>query len=314
MPKLLNSKDWASILKKTFNSQSSWIIPAAIPLIKCQKLDVISKYLAQGNALNAMITITEVQRIVISPAAPVGAAPFAPPAPDPGRGAPKVYTDPLPDFSGDVVDYEEWERKAGATIKQTAYKGLLDSPARNGDAVEEARSKELYNMILSCVAGGHALNTIEKVRDDNNGLECGFKAWKSLKDWYLDPTQKDSLISYWERKLDGVTLDKDSSATEYINNFEMYVRKLTKLSENWSDDKMCREFKRGVSDSDYETEVRVHTGNFKSLVDILRKREQDLERSADHRSRSNKRACRVQIQEDQENETHDKQNNIKGKT
>ena len=99
-------------------------------------------------------------------------------------------------------------------------------------------------MILLCVAGGHALNTIEKVRNDNNGLECGFKAWKSLKYWYLDPSQKDSLISYWERKqLDNVTLDKDSSATEYINNFEMYVRKLTKLGENWSNHKMCREFK-----------------------------------------------------------------------
>ena len=289
--------------------------PEYIPLIKRRKLDVISRYLAQGNALNAMITITEIQQIVSTPVAPVGAAPLglAAQAPDPGRGAPKVYTDPLPDFSGDVVDYEDWERKAGATIKQTAYKDLLDSPATVGNTVEEARSKELYNMILSCVAGGHALNTIEKVRDDNNGLECGFKAWKSLKDWYLDPSQKDSLISYWERKLRNVTLDKDSSATEYINNFEMYVRKLTKLGENWSNEKMCREFKKGVSDSDYETEVRVHSGTFKSLVDKLRKREQDLEHSEDHSRRSNKRLRRVHFQDDKE-ETADDDRNIKGKT
>ncbi len=90
--------------------------------------------------------------------------------------------------------------------------------------MEEARSKELFNMIFSCVAGGHALNaTIEKVHDDNNGLECGYLAWKSLKDWYLDPTQVDSMIFYWERKLGDVNLDVDTSATEYINNFEMYV-------------------------------------------------------------------------------------------
>ena len=51
-------------------------------------------------------------------------------------------------------------------------------------------------MILSCVAGVHALNTIEKVRDINNNVECGYKDWKDLKDWYLDPTQIDLMISH----------------------------------------------------------------------------------------------------------------------
>ncbi len=158
--------------------------------------------------------------------------------------------------------------------------------------MEEARSKELFNMIFSCVTGGHALNTIEKVCDDNNGLECRYLAWKSLKDWYLDPTQVDSMIFYWERKLLGdVVLDVDTSVTEYINNFEMYVRKLLKLGENWTDDKKVREFK---ADPDYDTEVRVHKGNFAKLIETVREREQDLECSATHqRSQKNKRTRRA---------------------
>ena len=52
-----------------------------------------------------------------------------------------MYTDMLSDFSGEAVDYEDWERKAGATIKQTAYKDLLDNPATDGDVVAEAQSK-----------------------------------------------------------------------------------------------------------------------------------------------------------------------------
>ena len=88
---------------------------------------------------------------------------FPPGAPDPYRGAPKVRTDMLANFSGEAVEYKDWESKTGATIKLTAYKDLLDNPATPGDVIAEARSKELYNMILSCVAGGHALNTIEKV-------------------------------------------------------------------------------------------------------------------------------------------------------
>ena len=82
---------------------------------------------------------------------------------------------------------------------------------------------------MSSVSDGHALNTIEKVRDDNHGLECGYLAWKAFQDWYLDPAQKDSMIHHWEQKLKSVALDKDTSATEYINNFEMYVRKLVGL-------------------------------------------------------------------------------------
>ena len=87
--------------------------------------------------------------------------------------------------------------KAGATINQTVFKYLLDNPATAGDVVAESQSKELYNMIILCVAGGLALNTIEKVRDSNRNVECVYKAWIALKAWYLNPTQVDSMISHW---------------------------------------------------------------------------------------------------------------------
>ena len=74
-------------------------------------------------------------------------------------------------------------------------------------------------MILSCVAGGHTLNTIEKVRDSNRNVKCGYKAWISLEDWYLDPTQVDSTIYHWKNRLDLTVLYVDTSATEYIKQF-----------------------------------------------------------------------------------------------
>ena len=69
----------------------------------------------------------------------------------------------------------------------------------------------------------------------------------------------------------------------------MYVRKLVKLGETWSDDKKVIEFKKSVSDSDYDTEVRIHSGTFTELVEIVRKREQDLWRSALETSGNNKK-------------------------
>ena len=106
------------------------------------------------------------------------------------------------------------------------------------------------------------MNTIKKVRDDKNGVECGYKAWKFLKGWYLDPTQVDSIISHWESKLDATSLDQDTSATDYINNFEMYTQKLEKISENWTDKKRVWEFNKCVSDIDYDTKFRIHEGAF----------------------------------------------------
>ena len=262
-------------------------LPAAIPVVKRRKLNIIGQYLSCGYIMNGVIDIHSIQTRITP--APVGNANAGgAQAVDTNRGAPKIHTNPLPEFSGDAVDYEEWERKSGAIIKQSIYKHFVSQAATAGNAVEEARSMELYNMILSCVGGGHALNTIEKVKDDNNGLECGYLALKSMKDWYLDPTQKDAMISHWETKLNSINLDQDTSCTEYINNFEMFVRKLTKLGETWTDDKMVHEFKQRVYNPDYDTEIRIHTGDITALIKNVRIREQDLDRQSAHQSKNNK--------------------------
>ena len=91
-----------------------------IPVIKRgRKLNSISQYLARGEVLDANVTMVQIQHSLHAPPAQAGglAAGYAGAAPDPHRGAPKVYTDMLADFSGEAVDYENWERKAGATIK-----------------------------------------------------------------------------------------------------------------------------------------------------------------------------------------------------
>jgi len=289
-------------------------LPATIPIVHRRKLNLISQYLSQGHALTATDTILTVQaRIAQGHVAGTNVGRGLPP--DPDRGAPKVHTNPLPDFSGDAVDFEEWERKAGAIIKQSIYKGFIHRAATVGNPTEEMRSLELFNMILSCVGGGHALNTIEKVKDDNNGLECGYSAWKALSDWYLDPSQKDTMVSHWETKLNSIRLDVDTSCTEFINNFEMYTRKLTKLGEAWGDDKMVREFKARSDDPDYDTEIRIHQGNFAELIKVVQKREQDLGRHAVAKSKDNKRTSTTRrFKREEDSDDEEPKHKGKGKT
>eukprot|EP00957_Ditylum_brightwellii_P208800 15358978-Ditylum_brightwellii.AAC.1 len=52
---------------------------------------------------------------------------------DVDQGVPKVYMDLLPNFSGNPINFEDWERKARATIQQTAYKSYLSCSATTGD-------------------------------------------------------------------------------------------------------------------------------------------------------------------------------------
>ena len=263
----------------------------AISVVKRRKLDLICTYLAGGDALNANSTMQTVRTTLANRNNPVqvpAAAAAAAAAQGQGgnvavnadKGAPRVHTDPLPKFSGDPVDYEEWERKAGAIINQTAYKHYLSRAATAGNVVEENRSSELYYMLVSCVGDGHALNTVEKIYAANNNVACGYQAWTALKNWYMDASQVNTMIAHYEGKLNALILDNDMTATEFINNYELYVRKLEKLEGPWTDDKKVREFKDRVVADDYDTEVRIHTGTFADLIKSFRKREQDLEKKA----------------------------------
>eukprot|EP00957_Ditylum_brightwellii_P127875 9751565-Ditylum_brightwellii.AAC.1 len=104
--------------------------------------------------------------------------------------------------------------------------------------VEEAHSSKLYNMILLCIGDGLALNIIEKAKSNNGNVECGYQAWNSLKTWFVDGTQKNTMIQHYEAKLHDLHLDIDTTATDFINNFKLYVWKLGRLKGVvWSDDK-----------------------------------------------------------------------------
>ena len=131
-------------------------------------------------------------------------------------------------------------------------------------------------MILSSVADGSGLNIVEKVKDENNNIECGHKAWTALKEWYTDSSQTKTIVKHYSNKLRSLFLDRDNSASNYINAFEIYVRKIEKYEGAWTEDKKIREFIENVTDEDYDTEMRVHDTSYANLINALRKRERDL--------------------------------------
>ena len=80
---------------------------------------MISNLMDNDGSLNATIIAADIQQSLKAPKG-IAAPAHQEVAPDPHRGSPRVYTDMLSNFSGEAVDYEDLERKAGATINRTS--------------------------------------------------------------------------------------------------------------------------------------------------------------------------------------------------
>ena len=76
------------------------------------------------------------------------------------------------------------------------------------------------------------------------------------------------MLEHYSSKLDSLILDDDSTATEFINNFDIFVRKIEKFDGKWSEEKKIREFKRRVMSNDYNIEKRTHKKG-DSLEDLV---------------------------------------------
>ena len=53
----------------------------------------------------------------------------------------------------------------------------------------------------------------------------------------MEKYQKNEMMSHYEVKIKDIYLNRDISATTYINNFELYVQKWEKLVGSWTEEK-----------------------------------------------------------------------------
>ena len=262
-------------------------IDDSIPVVQRRKIDLIAKYLEATEKDNVydLPTTTTMSSIrkymknkktqdgaVARDTRGVGGNEFV-------SGTPRVSTDPLEKFSGDPIDFEEWHEATENTLTQTNYKDLLNRDATRGNAWELARNRELFGFLYAAVREGAAGNILDKIKEDTTIGMNGHQAWKALEAYYLDASQMELMLEHWSTKLDNLELDDDTTATQFINSFEKFVRKLEQVEKSpWSEEKKIREFKKRVTSEEYDVEKRVHDDGFAELINVFRKRERELEK------------------------------------
>lgn len=130
------AEDLSFIKFDDFNTQ--------INVLKRRKLDLVRQYLEMENhSVTTSTTMEDIKKYVDGRMKTAAThATVNTNGIDVNRGAPpKVYTDHLKEFSGDPIDYEEWEGATEATLKQTHYKDYLNRLPVTGNVWEQARNQ-----------------------------------------------------------------------------------------------------------------------------------------------------------------------------
>jgi hypothetical protein len=178
------------------------ILPTATVILR-RKLSRIAEYLAKGNLITGATTMQTVMfALSTGQAANVPPVPPIPYASDPARAAPKLYVDGLEGYDGTPIKWEDWEAGTLATLGQTVYNNLLTAPPTAGDAVAEARNRELYDMIVKATYQGLALHIVKSAPPDD-----GHAVILALQAWYGSADTSRTIIEHYLQKMECTTLE-----------------------------------------------------------------------------------------------------------
>ena len=143
-------------------------------------------------------------------------------------------------FSGDPVEFEQWNISTRAILGQTPHGFLLSrKPVASGpNAVSEAtHNREFYNMLVHSCSAGSSYHLISDIL-----LEDGYGAWEAIQKYYSSDASVALIIQHYQSRLRKLCLDDDTTATEFINEFNLCCQNLDKHKEGYTEKSKTRLF------------------------------------------------------------------------
>ena len=186
---IVNAEDLAVV---NFQDITDLLTEASI--VKRRKLSHISKYIASGHIFTSFTTMKEILEYINAPVVTPVLPSIPPPpaaAPDPSRGAPKIYVNSLEKYSGSPIEFEDWELKTRATLGQTSYSPLLQTGPNAGNVIAEARNRELYHMFVTALMDGSGMHLLQTILNED-----GHAAWMAINDWYGSATTSPTIVDH----------------------------------------------------------------------------------------------------------------------
>ena len=266
-----------------------------VPVFRLRILEAAAQFVSLGHEIVAETTAQHIKLTLAEAKLPKSAAtPPATTAPtaSPGRAAASAIRTPLnciSEFSGDPIDFEQWDIETRATLGQTPHSFLLNrAPIASGSnsTSEMRQNTEFYNMLVNSMSKGSGYHLLTAVSDND-----GHKAWTQIQEYYSSESSVALIIQHYQGKLKDLVLDDDHTASEVINEFILCHQKLEKHDEGYTDKAKCRQFLDLIQHDDYLVvktlvETQIDTIKIQSLLRTIRGHELNLSRDSASRNNS----------------------------
>ena len=237
-------------------------------IVKRRKLEQVAKWIADGNQVFATTTMQEIKTANRTTSLP-------PRPPDINKGALKIGVDSLKKFSGDPIDFEDYEIGTKATLGQTQYAHFLDNAPTPGNIIEVARDKELYNLFVTSFKDGSGMHILQGI-----ATESGHSAWNAIQTWYGTNATSQTIITHYRTRLDLLFLDENFTASDYVNEFIICSKKLEDKHEGMTPVTKMEKFLEHITSEEYDVTVQNlqmdGTKTFESCCTAIRLREQKI--------------------------------------
>jgi hypothetical protein len=206
----------------------------------------------------------------------------------------KLYVNSLSKFSGDPIDWEDWETGTTATLGQTRYCTVLENGPAVNDVLAQARNKELAHIFTAAIYQGTAKHILDSVvGEDGHGY------WQALKTWFGTDSVSRSIIEHYRGKLHHLQMNIDTSASEYINTFVLCSNKLESKKEGSTAPTKKWDFLNKIKDPEYDVAKESlpsdETANFEDCVTPIRTREQAISQSSTEEAKGKARRVPTDI-------------------
>ncbi len=278
------------------------ILPTSSVIVK-KKLETIGMFVAKGNVVDGAVTMEEVVKLLNQAPTNQGSSVST----TKSHATVKVSVNFLKEFSGAPIDWEDWEEKTIATVRQTHFAAVLEGAADTSDPEKVKLNNQFYNVLFTAVREGSAFHLVDGVKEQD-----GYLAWKALKDWYGSAATSRTIIDHYRKKLESLRLDDATKASEYVNVFIQCCQKLEAKDEGPSKATKMKMFLDKIVDDDYNVVKQNlqhrHDAEFEDCVAAVRAREQIIMQEGS--LESGKRARRFINKDKDKEKNHGKSGSI----
>ena len=263
------------------------VLPNAT-LLKLRKLESVIQFVTDGHTFDDTCTAKSIRTQlvqaarVLPPSTPIHSS-------SSGSSGSTIKTplNCIPKFTGDPIEFEQWDIDTRATLGQTPHSFLMNrTPVASGPsaASEQTKNTEFYHMLVHSCSAGNSYHLISAIPNEN-----GYNAWQAIQKYYNSEASVAMIVQHYQSRLRKISLNEDTTATEFINEFHLCCQNLDKHKEGYSEKSKTRLFLDLIESDEYEIvktfiETQISTVTFDTVVKTIRAHELSLSRSSDKKA------------------------------